>query len=371
MTWTAVAVFALAASLMVALLLTRLRAIRRERRTAKLVSIWREIFTGAAPNVPRRIRRRDAFTILNLWNDFHRVRTDGAGVSVAQLEEVARVQQFGTFANRMLRWGDVGDRIVALNFIGYLRDRSALPRVRRFLNDTMGEVSLAAHRALVLIDHSAMNVLAFEISRRDDWPRRAVELLLREIGSQGISRPLAITVEHASNEHAIRLLRFFVLCDPLIARTALRKQLQSRVNPDVLAAALRSLTSFVTAEDRELIRGFLRHRESFVRIAAIVALGTVCIDEDRQELLRLLTDPNAWVRYRAAQALLDCATHEGELDKLTSELADRFARDALKQVLAERSVLSLRQFVVEETAPGPPVEERVARLPLNAMRLEA
>ena len=58
-----------------------------------------------------------------------------------------------------------------------------------------------------------------------------------------------------------------------------------------------------------------------------------------ERLCRALSDPQWWVRYRAAQAL--CALPRADLAKLqalTQQLTDRFAADILRQALAERGV---------------------------------
>src|SRR5947209_7325165 len=112
MFWSALGVLGLSMSLMVLLLLARIRAIAQRKHIEALVAVWRRIFTGAS-KTRREVAARDTFTVLSLWNDFQRVRTDTQGVAREQLDEIARVQQFDPLALRLLRRGDAGDRIVA------------------------------------------------------------------------------------------------------------------------------------------------------------------------------------------------------------------------------------------------------------------
>ncbi|HYG13158.1 MAG TPA: hypothetical protein VD885_03330, partial [Methylophilaceae bacterium] len=62
--------------------------------------------------------------------------------------------------------------------------------------------------------------------------------------------------------------------------------------------------------------------------------------EDLPSLLQLLCAPEWWVRYRAAQAIT-AAPYLGkdELGQLQATQADRYARDILQQVAAERSYI--------------------------------
>ena len=58
-----------------------------------------------------------------------------------------------------------------------------------------------------------------------------------------------------------------------------------------------------------------------------------------QTLMPLLTDPQWWVRYRTAQALQHLlAGGEAQLAKVRDAQEDRYARDILTQVMAERAL---------------------------------
>ncbi len=374
MFWSAVAIFDVSMALMVLLLLVRIRAIARRRHTQKLVALWRAIFTGVLPNLPRRIVRRDAFTVLNLWTDFHRVQSNGRGVSSEVLSKVAAVQGFDRMAARLLTRGDAGDRLVALTFLGYYPLPAIVDDIRRCAFSALGELSLAAHRALVAIDPIMMRGFADAIAERDDFQPRTVGQILKAIGPQTASIPMVEAAKSHERAGRVRILRYFTLLDAAVARSALREILENDDNPEVLAAALRSLTPFSSIDDRPVVRRFLNHPAAFVRIAAIRALVPICDAQDRSTLMTLLGDHDAWVRYRAAQTLLDCFAHEGTEGDLRRDVADRYARDALTQVLMERSVVELRQSVADENGTAQAVaDERCAPVEwrrMDAMRTE-
>jgi len=73
-----------------------------------------------------------------------------------------------------------------------------------------------------------------------------------------------------------------------------------------------------------------------VRVQAARALGRVGERSDAERLVALLGDAQWWVRYRAAQALLELpALSRADLDALRASLTDRFAADMLSQAMAE------------------------------------
>ena len=58
----------------------------------------------------------------------------------------------------------------------------------------------------------------------------------------------------------------------------------------------------------------------------------------RSRLIELLKDPQWWVRYRAAQALVGLPfLSRAELNRLLVDLPDQFAREIFRQVFAEES----------------------------------
>jgi hypothetical protein len=57
---------------------------------------------------------------------------------------------------------------------------------------------------------------------------------------------------------------------------------------------------------------------------------------DQEKLAPLLADPQWWVRYRAAQAIVGLSPRDDQrLRDIQSTLSDRYARDILTQAIAE------------------------------------
>ncbi len=368
--WSAACVFALSLGMMVLLLVLRTVAVARRRHLATLAAFWRARFAGAGGRLAR-VSARDAFSVLNFWNDAVRAAAANgdAPLDAGPLFAVAVSQDFAGLALTLLRRKDAGDRLAGLTTLGTLRVRAALPAIDASLDDVYGQVSLAAWRAAVRIEPVRLPAFALAIARHTDWQAREVEEVLREIGPEPISAPIAASIESASDAEVLRVMRYLILCEPETARTILRRVLAAREDPEVLASALRTFASSMLAQDRDVVRPFLAHPIPFVRIAAIGAFIPVCVAEDRATMLALLTDGNSWVRYRAAQAALDCFSAPGDESDLRSEVVDPYGRDAITQVLAERSAASLRGFLRDEIPP--PRRSSAPRRKANDLRVEA
>lgn len=375
MFWSAAVIFALAMALMVLLLLTRIRAIARRRRTRYLVEFWRNVFTGSTHPAARHIAWGDAFTVLSLWNDFHRVRAEGSpGVPPEQLAQIARDYGLNRAAARLLARGDPGDQLVALTFMSHVPLPEQFENIVSRVDSEYGELSLAAYRALVAIDAAHMRAFAQAIAQREDYRASTVEKAIAAIGPAVATEPIVNMLSPLNPQAAIRLLRFFPLLEATAARRTILRILDGMPVADLAAAALRALADLIQPQDRATVLPFLSHPVPFVRIAAIGALQPVCETSDRDALFALLSDADSWVRYRAAQLLVERFTREGIEGDLRREVADRYARDALTQVLAERSVIELREFVAEETGTPPEPDERTVpqeRRPIDEMRAHA
>jgi HEAT repeat protein len=71
-------------------------------------------------------------------------------------------------------------------------------------------------------------------------------------------------------------------------------------------------------------------------VLAAKALGRIGDASDVDRLVGLLGDREWWVRYRAAQAIVELPSlGRAQLDALQAALTDRFAADILAQVMAE------------------------------------
>jgi len=320
----------------------------RERRRQRFSAVWQPILADAVDvatsDLPR-LAQRDLPDFLLLWNHLHESLLDE---SKDRLNQIARALRVGQVALGMLRSWNLRDRLVAIVTLGELRERAAWDELWRMTQHEGALVALAAARSLVLIDAAkAVPQIISLLLTRADWPPARVAEMLQTAGADVISDQLADAAVKAAQEigsnvdaagnsepnYAARLVRYLELAHNTSALPAARTIAQSSHDPQVLAACLRLLKS---AEDLTITRQCLAHEDWRVRVQAATALGRIGEDDDENRLASLLSDRQWWVRYRAAQALVNLPSmRESKLAIIQAAQTNPFARDILAHVMAE------------------------------------
>jgi HEAT repeat protein len=321
----------------------------RQRRRKKFLAVWQPILVnaidGAASELPK-LARRDLPEFLLLWNHLQESLLDE---SKDHLNQVGRTLSIQRDALRLLRRGNLRERLLAIVTIGQLREHAAWDQLLTIAQREGALLSAAAARALVMIEPTkAVPELIPLLMTRPDWPPSRVANMLRIAGADVISDQIANAAlkfalaesaqtgngdgPRAANNSA-RMIRYLELAYNVSALPAARTIAELSHDPEVLAACLRLLNS---AEDLPVVRECLSHEDLCVRVQAAAALGRLGEDDDEERLVLLLSDREWWVRYRAAQAL-SRLPHMGEpkLKTIQAAQSNPFARDILTQVMAE------------------------------------
>jgi HEAT repeat protein len=345
----AIFLFALALLLLVVVLLMRGALVLRERRRQKFLAVWQPILVNAVDiatsDLPR-LAHRDQPEFLLLWNHLQESLLDESKDHLNQIGKALGIQHA---ALRLLRRGNLRERLLAIVTLGQLRERAAWEQLLTIAQREGVLLSVAAARALVMIDPTkAVPELIPLLMTRADWPASRVANMLRIAGADVISdqianaalkSALAETVQNPNGDgnsatsDPARLVRYLELAYNVAALPAARTIAELSHDPEVLAACLRLLNS---AEDLPVVRECLSHQESYVRVQAAAALGRLGEDDDEERLVSLLSDREWWVRYRAAQALSRLPhMREPKLKTIQAAQTNPFARDILAQVMAE------------------------------------
>ncbi len=123
--------------------------------------------------------------------------------------------------------------------------------------------------------------------------------------------------------------------DAKISLHLARELLQSELDFEVIAEALNLISIFGDARDLNLVKNYLNHEKSFIRMRAITALGEIGNQEILPYLEKSLSDPDWWVRYRTAQAIMKLPGMNTEaLIAIRDRQTDRFGIDILNYVLS-------------------------------------
>ena len=339
--------FALTLLLLAVVLLMRASLLLHERRRKKFLAIWQPILTNAVDiatsDLPR-LARRDLPEFLLLWNHLQESLLDEAK---DHLNQIGRALSLQHAALHLLGRGNLREQLLAILTLGQLRERAAWDRLLAIAQREGALLSVAAARALVMIDPTkAVPELIPLVMTRPDWPPSRVANMLQIAGADVISDQIANAAlnsalelssppgngNSANYDHA-QLVRYLELAYNVSALPAARTIAESSHDPEVLAACLRLLNS---SEDLPAVRKCLSHANSAVRVQAAAALGRIGEDDDEELLLPLLSDTEWWVRYRAAQSLSRLPHMQpSRLKTIQAAQPNPFARDILAQVMAE------------------------------------
>jgi HEAT repeat protein len=174
------------------------------------------------------------------------------------------------------------------------------------------------------------------IARSARWPRTQVGRILNAAGPDIVSPRLCREIADGPPEQAVRLLQFSDSAFPNDINAVAEHLLTARKEPALLSAALKAASGRICPER---VRELTQHDTWFVRMQAASLLGRVGVREDLTTLEPLLADPEWWVRYRAAQALV-ASPYLGPnaIRRIAGRQKDRFASDILRQALAEKGL---------------------------------
>jgi hypothetical protein len=340
--WAGIGSLVASVAMLAAVLMLRLRALAGAARERRIAKRWQSVLVrcveSAAPK-NRPLPRSEAHIFLHIWNRMHESLM---GEAKQRLNELARALGADQIALRYMRGRNARRRLIAIVTLGNLHDERALEQLVLLLADPSPVVSLRAAQALLRIQGGeALPTLLAALAGRPDWPLARVISLLRELGAPAaVGRALAATMLDAlasgNPELLVRLLGLVEAADAERLRAAVLQVLRRSRDAQTVAAALAALRH---PGDAQVARAFAPHPEWLVRMESARALGRLGTQADLHNLVKLMSDANWWVRYRAAQAIVDLPWLERhQIEHLQRALPDRFAADALRQAIAERGV---------------------------------
>jgi hypothetical protein len=342
--------FLMTVSLLAGLILVRSRNAIYRRRQVVLTAQWRNIFkaayTGASfPELLPPIRKNDWFTVLSIYVQFHDIQEKDrarSGEVFSRLDELAQRVGIGDYSISLLERGDDADKILALNILGQIRDARALEPAIALTQEKGPELSrAAAHCALRIAPNFIGDFLALLLDR-GDWVRSRVEMMLREVAPNVLGIAMRDAMATAPEDTKPRLLDYVRFCPAMIAHEVCTDVLRASSDPEVLAAALRSLAPLATERDHATAINYVNHSDTIVALSALRVLRKCVRIEDRDLLVRMTGNSDYWVRLRAAEAAVQLFGASAVAEQFAASLADPYARHAVEQVLAEHAMTARR-----------------------------
>jgi hypothetical protein len=338
--WTACGALTITALLLAAIVVARVRLLRRLEHERRAAALWNPLLAECAERVPDplpALAARDVEAFLVLWC---RAQESLRGEAQDHLRAMAHRLGVEPHTQRLLRSGRLRLELLAMVTLGHLRDRAVVPLLQKLIPAAPSMVALTAAHALLRIDPKlGVPRLLAAIALRDDFPLAGVVSILKECDPRLIGPMLALAIrtelgKRDAGDGVARLLRLHVTAHGEALRPAVLEVLAAAGGSEALAAALGALWH---PQDVEYARRLLGHAGWTVRVAAARALGRFGGREDFARLEGALADPSWWVRYRAAHALCQVPGIGAEdIVALLGRLTDRFAADTLRQALADR-----------------------------------
>lgn len=332
--WTGVGAFGLTLVFVLVIIGYRLYWRWLAHHEQAFMALWQPLLMGLmmgdeVTTLPR-LRRRDHWLFLKLWNHF---QESLRGDATTRLGEVAYRLGCQTIARKLLERGNRIEQLFAILTIGHMRDPAAWTSLCTQLIRPNRNGSLYAARALIQIDaDKGARTVVPHLLQRADWEMARVAILLHEYRDD-LGRALIPTLPQLPPAQLLRALRLADALQLQVPCDLLLPWLQVDQPAEVLMAALRLAPG---QQALLAVRSLADHPDWRVRVQVARALGRLGTPEDALLLMRMVTDSQWWVRYRAAQALASMPfTTPDQLRGMLMSLPDRYAREITAQVLAE------------------------------------
>lgn len=341
--WVGVGVFVVNIWLIGAILYQRYRNLQTQKRDKISKNRWMPILVSSLAELPDnlpQIKPYERLLVLEFWQQVERVIR---GESRDRLHELAYLLQIPQIARRFLESRQIDRQLIGISVLGSLKEQSSLAKLQAMVKKKNSYLSAAAAIALVKINiEQCSELVSCSICDRLDWSLAlVVELFSIEGNDLLISRSID-KIWQLSDAKLYRVFRALEVSQkhqllPLIPE--LLHHFSDR--EEIIAVCLRILSSYKNAEHLDIIREYIEHPSSSIRVQVANGLSQMGTVEDESRLVSLLADPVWWVRYRAAQALVRLPSMNlTRLEQIKQSESDTFARDILTQVIAECSYLS-------------------------------
>lgn len=323
----------------IATLMVRLIVQIRKRRVARAIAKWRPLFgeaiSGGNPVLPM-LRPKERVPVLVLWNH---LQESLRGSIRGTLVDVAKTVGVDQAARAMLRHKDLGENLIGAVTLGNLADGRAWDRLLQLAGDDRAVLASAAARALIRIDPTrAVYALAPVLTARTDWHPARVTSLLIEAGGEAAAAALTPLIANAADADIPRLVRYLESTRNTTVLPLIRLRLQSATDPEAIAAELHALGELRDPTDARYVRLLVAHESAAVRTQAAIALGRLGSRDDVALLEAMLDDPEWWVRYRAARALVALPYVDNEqMERIVRQHSSEKARAIMAHAIAEAS----------------------------------
>lgn len=345
--WLAWTTLILVMTLVLSLLLLRWQRWRNEPQQATFHARWSTLLMRCAlgddlnGQLPT-LKHKEIWPFTKLW--LH-CQLSLKGPSQARLAALGHTLGCPRVAMRKLNSAHTAERLMAILALGFLQNQQAQLALLEQLHQGSSQTALHASRALLEIDaHTHAPVVVQALLARDDLDFALASVLLSPFqGPLGKTMMTLMPQPHAqatfvpdlpaTNLPWLRLARALALQIPgeLLAAFFL-----SSDDIETLIAAMRLAQGERGTKDLQV---HAQHPDWRVRAQVANALGRIGGPNDIDLLVRMATDAQWWVRYRATHALLNIpGLSPTQAQTLIERTADRYAADMLQSAMSQHEI---------------------------------
>lgn len=310
---------------------------KKAKRASQFREMWETILLASLDRIPDDlppIAEKDKLTFLLLWNYLEELLLEE---SKENLRMLAQRIDLWRIATRVLRKRNLKSRLLAVNTLGWLKNKESWNSLTKLLKHRDTVFSLAVARALIRINPCKSTwVILPLMAEREDWSTDNCVDLIKLIGTDEVTDKLILQIYRTPSRFLPKLIRLLDLLPPAETNPVVKKMLEKYDDKEIICACLLVYSDF---DNLQTVRGFLTHKDWEVRMQAAVCLGKYGFEEDIKYLATATTDTEWWVRYRSAQALAKIPTMTVQkLREIADQTADCFSRDVILRVTTEREV---------------------------------
>lgn len=346
--WVGIGVFILNICLVGLILGQRYLYLARQKQEGRAHKVWIPIILSTLADIPAnlpKIKPGERLLVLTIWNQIYQTIRGETQDNLHSLGYLLGIQQI---ARRFLESWQIDRLLVGISTLGNLQEKSAWEKLLKLVKHSNPYVSIAAASALVKINQEQCYKLVSNlICDRLDWSLALVIEILSIERNDLLIAALIENLPKLTEEKLLRVFRALEVSQKHHLLTIIPQLIQEFGDrEEIIAAGLRVLSSYKNPEHLQIIREYIYDSHSSVRVQAANGLSQMGTAEDEIRLIVLLSDPEWWVRYRAAQALMHLPfMTPNRLEQIKLQQSDRYARDILIQVIAESKLKKYRHFI--------------------------
>lgn len=326
-------------SLLFCFLLRRQR-LNNQKHSERVEAEWRKLcfqalMTDEFDNLPP-MNQRDLYDVVEMWlQTFDRVRGIDAAKGLIRLGELL---DFSDQLLPLLKSRSLDEKLLAIMALGLLKERRALPVIRKNLDNAYPLLSLAAMKAFMDI---APEEGLPELMQRIDtpgWPMGRVRQLLHSAPRQLQTQYLAVAAETLSQNQLPHLMELVFALAPSESSEAAKGCL--RRFPDHATLIQTVLKNTADPQFLPLARAGCQSSVTELRNESLLALGRLGGAEERARLMHHL-DSDTWLNQQAAARSLITLVHtSSSAQAILPHLKSTSAQQHWTELLFERGWLS-------------------------------